>query len=58
MIKHLFFQCNYPKFMWGLLFVAFNIVPPWSVRHLFGTWLNQFERKLKRHALVGASAFY
>jgi hypothetical protein len=38
--------------MWGLLFVAFNIVPPWSVRHLFGTWLNQFKRKLKRHALV------
>jgi hypothetical protein len=37
--------------------VAFNIVIPRSVRHLFGIWLNRFEGKLKRQALVGASVF-
>jgi hypothetical protein len=41
-----------------LLFVTFKIVPPWSVQHLFGSWLNQFWEKLKRQALAGASAFY
>jgi hypothetical protein len=43
--------------MWGLLFVAFHIVQPRCVRHLFGTWMNQFEGKLKRQPLVGVSAF-
>jgi hypothetical protein len=43
--------------MWGLLFVAFNIAPPRSVRPLFSTWLNQFGGKLKRQALAIASAF-
>jgi hypothetical protein len=56
-INHLFFECHYAKFMWGLLYLAFNIVPPQSVRHMFGTWLNQFGEKLKRQALVGASVF-
>jgi hypothetical protein len=56
-IMHLFFECHYAKFMWDLLYLAFNIVPPRSVRHMFGTWLNQFGGKLKRQALVGAWAF-
>jgi hypothetical protein len=56
-INHLFFECHYAKFMWGLLYLAFNIVPPRSVRHMFGTWLNQFGEKLKRQALAGASVF-
>jgi hypothetical protein len=37
--------------------MAFSIVPSQSVSHLFGILLNQFGGKLKRHALVGASAF-
>jgi hypothetical protein len=37
--------------------VAFNIAPPRNVRHLFGSWLDQFGGKLKRQALAGASAF-
>jgi hypothetical protein len=56
-IKHLFFYCYYAKFMWGLSNLAFNISSPRSVRHLYGSWLNQFGGKLKRQVLVGASAF-
>jgi hypothetical protein len=56
-IKHLFFECIYLKILWGLLFVTLNIVPPPSVRQLFGSWLNQFGAKLKRQVLAGALAF-
>jgi hypothetical protein len=56
-IKHIFFECHHAKFMWGLLYLAFNIVPSWSVRHMFGTCLNQFGEKLKSQALAGASIF-
>jgi hypothetical protein len=31
---------------------VFNIAPPRSVRHMYGTWLNQFGGKLKRQVLV------
>jgi hypothetical protein len=53
-IKHLFHECYYAKFMWGLSNLAFNIVPPQIVHHMYGTWLNG---KLKRQALARASAF-
>jgi hypothetical protein len=56
-IKHLFYECYYAEFMWGLSNLAFNIVPLRSIRHMYGTWLNQFGGKLKRQALAGASAF-
>jgi hypothetical protein len=35
--------------------LAFNITTPCNVRHMFGSWLNQFQGKLKRQALTGAS---
>jgi hypothetical protein len=35
-IKHLFFYCYYAKFMWALTNLVFNIVPPCSIRHLYG----------------------
>jgi hypothetical protein len=56
-VKHLFFDCYYAKFMWGLSYLPFNIIPPRSVQHLYGSWLNQFQGKLKRQALAGALAF-
>jgi hypothetical protein len=27
-VKHLFFDCYYAKFMWGLSYLPFNIIPP------------------------------
>jgi hypothetical protein len=56
-IKHMFSTVNTQKILWGLIFRVFNVAPPQSVRHLFGTWLHQFRRKLKRQALAGLSAF-
>jgi hypothetical protein len=41
----------------GLIFLAFIVAQPRSARRLYGTWLNQFREKLKRHALAGISAF-
>jgi hypothetical protein len=56
-IKHLFFECWYAKFIWGLSQIAFNIIPPYRVDNMFGTWLNQFGGNLKRQVLAGASVF-
>jgi hypothetical protein len=39
-IKHLFYECFYAKFIWGLSQVAFNIAPPHNVGNMFGTWLH------------------
>jgi hypothetical protein len=57
--KHLFFYCYYAKILWGLSNLAFNISPPRTISHLYGTWLNQFGGggRLKRQALARASTF-
>jgi hypothetical protein len=56
-IKHLFYECYYAKFMWGLSNLAFNIVPPCNVRHMYGTWLNQFGRKTEKTSFSGCIGF-
>jgi hypothetical protein len=57
-IQHLFFDCYYAKFMWGLIQITFGIWPPHNIIHLFGIWVNSFHRTLKRQLLAGALAFY
>jgi hypothetical protein len=56
-IHHLFFECRYARFLWGLTQIAFNISPPNNVQHMFGRWINQVGGKLRRQMLAGASAF-
>jgi hypothetical protein len=56
-IYHLFFECQYARFLWGLTQIAFNISMPSSVQHMFSLWVNQVGGKLKRQLLAGASAF-
>jgi hypothetical protein len=56
-IQHLFYDCYYARFLWGLVHISFGISPPRNVKHMFSTWTNQFGGKLKRQILVGASAF-
>jgi hypothetical protein len=41
----------------GLSHITFNIPTPHNVQHMFSTWINQFEGKLKRQILVSALAF-
>jgi hypothetical protein len=50
-IHHLFFECHYAIFLWGLTHIVFNISLPNSVQHMFGPWVNQVGGKLNRHCL-------
>jgi hypothetical protein len=56
-IQHMFFDCSYARFIWGLIQMAFNILPPQSVQHLFHDWKNQVRGNIRRQLLAGASAF-
>ena len=55
-IQHLLFDCHYAKFMWRIIQVSFNLIPPTSVHNLFTDWLDGVNRKLKSQILVDASA--
>jgi hypothetical protein len=53
-IQHLLFDYHYAKFMWRIVHVFFNLIPPTSVHNLFTCWLEGINRKLKYQILVGA----
>jgi hypothetical protein len=55
-IQHLLFDCHYVKFMWKIVHVSLNLIPPTSVHNLFTGWLEGINRKLKSQIFVGASA--
>jgi hypothetical protein len=46
-IQHLFYECYYAKFLWGLSNLAFNIAPLCNVHHMYGSWLNRFGENWK-----------
>ena len=39
-IQHLLFDRHYAKFMWRIVHVSFNLIPPTSVHDLFTGWLD------------------
>jgi hypothetical protein len=39
-VQNLFIDCPFIKIIWTIVPMAFNITPPNSIDHLFGTWLN------------------
>jgi len=55
-IQHLLFDYHFAKFLWRMVHVSFNLIPPTSIHNLFTYWLEGINRKLKSHILVGASA--
>jgi hypothetical protein len=55
-IQHLFFDCHFAKFVWRVIHVSFNLLPPTSVHNMFTGWLGGINRKLKAKIFVGASA--
>ena len=55
-IQHLLFYCHFAKFIWRIVHVFFNLLPPTSVHNLFTGWLDGIDRKLKSQILVGESA--
>jgi hypothetical protein len=34
-IQHLFFACHFAKFVWPVIHVSFNLLPPTSVHNMF-----------------------
>jgi hypothetical protein len=56
-IKHLFFNCYYAKFLWGLISITFGILPPHNIVHIFGSWTNVVGGQLKRQLLASMSVF-
>jgi hypothetical protein len=56
-IQHMFFDCYYARFLWGLTQIVFNLPPPHNIQHMFNTWSNQVGGKLRWQILAGASAF-
>jgi hypothetical protein len=54
--EHLFLLCPLAKLLWRTIHVAFNVTPPISVTHLFGTWLTGIEPKTVAHIRVGVCA--
>jgi hypothetical protein len=56
-IQHLFFDCLYARFVWGLVQITFGIRPPLNTNHLFDTWSNSLGGSFKRQLLAAASTF-
>jgi hypothetical protein len=56
--QHLFYDCYYTRFLWELTQIAFSIVPPHSVHHMFNTWTNQVGSKLRRQLISDTSTYY
>jgi hypothetical protein len=38
--QHLFIKCHFAKIIWSIIKMAFNIIPPTSISHVFGNWLD------------------
>jgi len=55
-IQHLFFECRVARSVWNTLFIAFNIQPPMSISHMFGSWIRSFAPGLRKQVLVGIAA--
>ena len=51
-IQHLFFDYHFAKFVWRIVHVSFNSIPPTNVHNLFIGWLDGINRKMKSKILV------
>jgi hypothetical protein len=37
---HLFYNCYYAGYLWGLTQITFGILPPRNTNHMLGSWTN------------------
>jgi hypothetical protein len=51
-----FFDCRVARFVWNTLFITFNIQPPKSTSHMFGSWITRFAPGIRNQILVGIAA--
>jgi hypothetical protein len=55
-IQHIFINCPFAKIIWQIVYMAFNITPPVSIAHMFGTWLNGIVKSKKTNIRMGVCA--
>jgi hypothetical protein len=55
-IKHLFFYCNFARFMWSVIQAASGLYNPTSITNIFGNWLHDIDYKYMILLRVGAMA--
>ena len=54
-IKHLFFDCQHAKIIWGIVHIAAGLTPPKSISHMLGHWLTGINKKDRLLIFVGAA---
>jgi hypothetical protein len=55
-IQHLFFQCEFARFIWRIVELVSGLKPPQSVSHLFGHWLDGVKLGTRKQFMVGTAA--
>lgn len=55
-IQHLFFDCQFARFVWNTLRFTFGIQPPTGFSNMFGSWLNGLCLHHRKQILLGAAA--
>jgi hypothetical protein len=52
-IQHLFFDCDLTKFIWRVMYLAFSLMPPVSINHMFGIWVLNMQGGMSKLLLIG-----
>jgi hypothetical protein len=52
-IQHLFFDFELFKFVWRVVYLVPGLPPPNNIRHMFGSWVYNMNKKGKHIFLVG-----
>jgi hypothetical protein len=55
-VQHLFIECPLAKMVWRVVHMAFAIIPPTSIKNLFGNWLVGVSKHERAYIRVGACA--
>ena len=57
-IHHFFLDCCYARFICRLTYFKFGIKPPRNVNHMFGSWLNGFDMRLRKSHFSRCTALF
>ena len=55
-IKYLFLDCPYVRMVWRIIFFATGLSQPISIRHMFGSWLSNPNKKIRNLIWIGVAA--
>jgi hypothetical protein len=55
-IDHLFFRCDFARFIWRTVEIVSGLKAPLNVSHFFWHWLDRVKLNTKKQFMVGAAA--